>query len=524
MSQPFRPKKLFPVPYQVDFQCESKGRHLDSTKRKITWKFGFAHPPSVFPHLFDKDENYVGDDSADGNNDDVLPQMKGTDCRGREHEIILVWSIMTNKAHIYVNSQEIFRLDSPHEDYINLNPFSGSFRRGFNLPNSKYNGKHRIDIRCYARTPMGAKNMIVDDAGGKFRQYELTVDGLSFFSMPAMYELGTSKMWNKLSRWGMLRADSGVEDTHDQGSERQHYTGSNNNQTGRLEDEYYFAKSKGKKFNSEISKSERKAMAPRTESDEQRMMRIAMEASLRDVDNENHARRSYNGNGSALLLRNSSHEENNAGSGNMQQSSSSQRVKKENKSSSLVTVGEDTNLIDFGDPDDTLAKGVSQITISRRMQSDVSVLEDDDATTASFMMNPNGQPTTMPAGNNVYAPNQYQYRDPTYAPPQRPWNGVGTISSNPVANTRPGLSSEMSFVVPPAPTLDDYNNAFGGSSMSMTASFAPNPLSPASTIGMHSPTAPRGNWQSQPTGGAPNAAPPTKSYTFDPLRADPFAS
>jgi hypothetical protein len=41
---------------------------------------------------------------------------------------------------------------------------------------------------------------------------------------------------------------------------------------------------------------------------------------------------------------------------------------------------------------------------------------------------------------------------------------------------------------------------------------------------MHSPTAPRGNWQSQPTGGAPNAAPPPKSYTFDPLRADPFAS
>lgn len=515
-----RPSKLFPIPYQVDFTSESKGRHLDSTKRKITWKFGFCHPPAVFPHLFDKDENYIGEN---GNSTNEEHHKKGTECRGREHEIILVWSILTNKAHIYVNSQEIFRLDSPHEDYININPFKASFRRGFNLPNAKYNGKHRIDIRCYAKTPMGAKNMIVDDAGGKFQQYELTVDGLSYFSMPAMYEVGTKKMWDKLSRYGMLRTESQGRDTQD---ERQHFDG-NTNQTGRLQDEYHFAKSKGKSDRS-ITKRERRAMAPRTESDEQRMTRVAMEASLRDIDNGRHAHSHDKG----IILRSSSHEENNVVSGNRQ--SNSRRSKQENKNTSLVTVGEDDNLIDFGE-DDTpvgaLANGMSQIAFTRQNTSDVSVLADDDATTASFMMksgwnNPAGQQQPMSMGN-LYAqqlppqqPNNYQpqyQHDPTYAPSQRPWNSVGTISSNPVVNTRPGLSSEMSFVVPPAPTLEDYKDAFGGSTMSMAGT---NPMSPASTIGMYSPTAPRGNWQNQTRAGVPA---PAKNQ-FDPLRSDPFSS
>mmetsp|Transcript_1110 Transcript_1110/g.1505 ORF Transcript_1110/g.1505 Transcript_1110/m.1505 type:complete len:521 (-) Transcript_1110:153-1715(-) len=513
--------KVFPIPYQVDFTAESKGRHLDSTKRKITWKFGFAHPPSVFPHLYDKDENYIGETNNGTPSNDDAHHKKGAECRGREHEIILVWSILTNKAHIYVNSQEIFRLDSPHEDYINLNPFHGSFRRGFNLPNSKYNGKHRIDIRCYARTPIGAKNMIVDDVGGKFRQYELTIDGLSFFSMPAMYELGTQKMWDKLSRWRMMSESQG-DQTPD---ERHHFTG-NDNHTGRLQDEYYFSKHKGKQDRS-ITKSERRAMAPRTESDEERMTRIAMEASLRDIENED--ARSYD---KRFTLNSSSHEENNVFSGNRQ--SSSRRHKVDSKNTSLVTVGEDDNLIDFGEDDDDatpvggLANGVSQISFSPQTTSDVSVLADDDATTASFMMRPGfnapaGQQATVPNGPlySQQANFQSQHRDPTFAPPQRPWNTMGTIPSNPAAavNARPGLSSEMSFAVPPAPTLADFKDAFGSSTMSMAAS---NPMSPASTVGMYSPTAPRGSWQNQPRPGAPPPRPAQNQ--FDPLRSDPFAS
>jgi hypothetical protein len=159
-------KDVFPVPYQVDFISETKGRHIDSTKRKLTWKFGFAHPPAVFPHLHD----------ADG-----CPPRTGIQCRGREHEIIITWSILTSKVHIYVDSKEIYRHVPYHNESI-LYTFNGEMHRGFDLPNAEANGRHRIDVKLYARTPMGAKNMVVDENGGTFRQFDLAVDGLSYFS------------------------------------------------------------------------------------------------------------------------------------------------------------------------------------------------------------------------------------------------------------------------------------------------------------------------------------------------------
>lgn len=170
MSPPHHlPKRVFPVPYQVDFAVELNGRHLDSTKRRLTWKVGFAHPPAVFPHLHDVDENYIGDDS---NGASLLPYPQnpktGIECRGREHEIILTWSILTGKVRIYVDSKEIIRHE-PAEGSI-FSTFTSQFHRGFDLPDSQFNGRHRIDIRCYARAPMGAKDLVVDDNGGKFRQ------------------------------------------------------------------------------------------------------------------------------------------------------------------------------------------------------------------------------------------------------------------------------------------------------------------------------------------------------------------
>ena len=48
--------------------------------------------------------------------------------------------------------------------------------------------------------PMGAKNMQVDDSGGTFQQYHLLVDGMSYFAMPPMFELGKDRMWLKVER------------------------------------------------------------------------------------------------------------------------------------------------------------------------------------------------------------------------------------------------------------------------------------------------------------------------------------
>ncbi|KAL7516287.1 hypothetical protein ACHAWX_001319 [Stephanocyclus meneghinianus] len=77
----------------------------------------------------------------------------GVDCQGREHQITLLWSLVSGKAHLYINNKEIYR-HKPPSDKI-FNPFTAQFHKGFNLPNSKYNGHHLINIHCYSCIPLG---------------------------------------------------------------------------------------------------------------------------------------------------------------------------------------------------------------------------------------------------------------------------------------------------------------------------------------------------------------------------------
>jgi len=326
---------------------------------------------------------------------------------------------------------------------------------------------------------------------------------------------------------------------------------------GRMEDAYHFEKAQRRankeknKYGTSISRSEYKAMSPRSESEEERMVRIAMEASKRELANT----------ASSGSLRTSSSEENDStfGNGNGHQNyarSNSRRSDREGPAppSKLSSIGEDENLIDFGDLDEATKK-VSQISISRETTSDISVL-DDDATTASFVLNTawnsnNGapqppQPQMSPRG--MY-PNQQQYmpqyQDPTfrsqYAQSQQPWSSVGTISTNP-ASPRGQLPSDASFAVPPPPTWDDYNNAFGGSTRmgpgSVIGGSVTQGMSPMSnaSVGMTSPMAHNMSQQHQPpqygmqqasqfshsNGSVPMASPQLKNSKFDPLRADPF--
>ena len=562
------PRHPFPIPYAVDFTTESKGRHLDSTKRKISWKFGFAHPPTIFPHLFDNNEEYVG--YKEGCDEGRVSGKKlGVDCRGREHEIVLVWSLVSGKAHIYVDNKELFRHTPPSDEIFN--PFTAQFHHGFNLPNSKYNGHHRIDIRCYARTPLGAKNMAVDNMGGRFHQYDLTVDGLSYFSMPAVYELGTDKMWIKVERWGLVRAESRASGDNCTSSEEERNAnarsrmdayeglngGSENGGSRRLVDEYYFDKAKQQRSRSSdgqygrsISRGEYNAMSPRSESEEDRMMRIAMEASMRDLDND----RSYGPRSERKTSSTSS----------QQRKSSNRQVRSENNTPRLAAVGEDENLIDFGDDEvNNLSRGVSQILFTPQQSSDVSVLGDDDATTASFMVpyQPTRVPQQQPFSPPANQPYQHQFNQQQPAVQPSFQDPTFNAYSSP---TTPRFNDAASFAYAPPPTWDDYKDAFGGSvTMNMGASVAGSMIAPSLASPLNgsasfavpqqqfqqphsfqphsfqpqqygaypgnnpSNTYPANQWQMQSKGAGtqqPVAANTGKNSMFDPLRQDPFGS
>ena len=398
-----------------------------------------------------------------------------------------------------------------------------------------------------------------------------------------MYELGTDRMWSKVSRWGLMRLESEEEEeeTYRGGGTHGQNHSANSGQTGRMVDEYYLDKAKQKqgcRYGQSISKSEYKAMNPKSESEEERMMRIATEASLNDWEKDVSIRTGSSEENDSSYGNSSGHSQ--QGSDHHYQSNQPSSAKKSNPSR-MLSIGEDSNLIDFGTADET-TKAMSQISISRHTASDVSVLGDDDATTASFMLNAtwgssngnqNGavqhppmatisplQQQQPPSPGQMMYPNQQQpsphYQDPTFRGQyaHQPWSSVGTISSNPATPRGGGMPpSDASFAVPPPPTWDDYNNAFGGSSRSVapsvimggptTASVNPIMMTPASpaSVGMTSPMSYAYNqhsqslmpgaqygMQQQPLGGpkmgAQSLPKPSVPCRFDPLRADPFSS
>ncbi|KAL7567764.1 hypothetical protein ACA910_000519 [Epithemia clementina (nom. ined.)] len=132
----------YPI-YQIDFSAVSAGKHVASTKRRIKWRFGFPNEEAL----------------AEG--------QTGTACRGEEHDVVVVWSITSGKRQIMMDGKEV------HYSTNRTNVLEHSWTS---------RGNHIVKVLCHATPPMTATP--------GFRQYDLFVDGQSFFTMPKMYELG----------------------------------------------------------------------------------------------------------------------------------------------------------------------------------------------------------------------------------------------------------------------------------------------------------------------------------------------
>ena len=101
------------------------------------------------------------------NPDALLDGQTGTACRGEEHDVTVVWSITSGKRQITMDGKEVHYSASRG----GLLDFSWSVR-----------GNHVIKVIAHASPPLSATP--------GFRQYDLFVDGQSFFNMPKVYELG----------------------------------------------------------------------------------------------------------------------------------------------------------------------------------------------------------------------------------------------------------------------------------------------------------------------------------------------
>jgi len=146
--------RINPV-YQVDWQNAASGKRVSATKRRVRFRFGFS----------DKEALEIG--------------LTGTACRGEEHDVTLVWSVASGKRLITADGQEVhFSKGARTENKFH---FSWAMQGG-----------HIITLIAYAAPPLFLTP--------GFRQFDLLLDGCSYFDMPKIYELGTKRGSQAVSR------------------------------------------------------------------------------------------------------------------------------------------------------------------------------------------------------------------------------------------------------------------------------------------------------------------------------------
>ena len=71
------------IPYYIDYNVKNQSKTIGVSKKKITFKFGFANRQAV-------DDGLVG-----------------AHCRGSEHEVVFTWSLNSGKRHVTLDGKDV---------------------------------------------------------------------------------------------------------------------------------------------------------------------------------------------------------------------------------------------------------------------------------------------------------------------------------------------------------------------------------------------------------------------------------
>ena len=141
--------------YQIEFRVQNQGQKIAGSKRIIHFRFGFANGAAL------------------------SKGMRGTDCRGEEHDIVAQWSITGGKRTIIMDGREI---------QYSVGKRANASRRADILEASWRLGTHVYELRCYAYKPSAASHEKRDK---RWQQYTLIIDGThSYFDLPQIFDLG----------------------------------------------------------------------------------------------------------------------------------------------------------------------------------------------------------------------------------------------------------------------------------------------------------------------------------------------
>lgn len=131
--------------YQIDFSDAFGGKRVSGSKRRVCWRFGFTNQEALGKGLV------------------------GTDCRGQEHEVTFVWSFTSGKRVVAVDGQQIHTSTGKRSE-------------------PKFEFSWQTDGHVFQITAYGIPGCLNKRPG--FNPFTLYMNGLSFFDMPRIFELG----------------------------------------------------------------------------------------------------------------------------------------------------------------------------------------------------------------------------------------------------------------------------------------------------------------------------------------------
>jgi len=153
-----------PPAYQVQHTAGSYGKTLSATKRRVRFRFGFADLKAL------SNKN-----------------LRGAQCCGEEHEVIFVWSIASGKRLVLCDGHEV-HFSATHSLLSFKSPWllDRTFDHSWII-----SGNHSFRLIAHA-TPFSGFSA-TESVSVPFRQFDLLVNGQSFFDMAHVFELGFSE-------------------------------------------------------------------------------------------------------------------------------------------------------------------------------------------------------------------------------------------------------------------------------------------------------------------------------------------
>ena len=144
------------IPYQVDYTVQNTAKTLGFSKKRVTFKFGFANEKAI----------------AEGNN--------GPACRGSEHELTFVWSLKTGKRQLLLDNRDLHFSESGQNGWFADTVWQHSF-------SLKDKATHKVFKVHFISQPK-------DRDLSSQRPFDLRIGGMSYFQFNKIFQLGTPRM------------------------------------------------------------------------------------------------------------------------------------------------------------------------------------------------------------------------------------------------------------------------------------------------------------------------------------------